>query len=106
QAGIAAGAMLYALDHNVERLAEDHRRAARLAEALGNLASLDVSPVETNIVFLRYRRGSATQLAERLRARGVLVSHSGDRVRACTHLGISDRAVERAIQAFTEAVSA
>jgi threonine aldolase len=105
QAGIAAGAMLYALDHNVERLSEDHRRAAHLAEALGELASLEVSPVETNIVFLRYRRGGAAQLAERLKARGVLVSHSGDRLRACTHLGITDRGIERAIQAFSEAVS-
>jgi threonine aldolase len=106
QAGIAAGAMLYALDHHVERLADDHRRAARLAQALAELAALEVAPVETNIVYFRYRRGSGAQLAERLRSLGVLVSQAGpDRLRACTHLGITDRGIERAIQAFADAVS-
>jgi threonine aldolase len=102
QAGIVAAAMLYALDHHVERLAEDHERAARLASVLGQFHALEVVPVETNIIYMRYRRGTGAELAERLRERGVLVSRAGhDRVRACTHLGITDRALERAIEAFS-----
>lgn len=106
QAGIVAAGMLYALDHHVERLAEDHRRAARLGQALREHADLDVSPVETNIVYLRYRRGTASELATRLRDRGVLVSQNGDRLRACLHLGITDAGLERAIEAFGSVLSA
>jgi threonine aldolase len=103
QAGIVAGAMLYALDHHVERLAEDHQRAARLASVLSQFHAVEVVPVETNIIYLRYRRGTAAELAERLRERGVLVSQAGhDRIRACTHLGITDRGLERAIEVFSE----
>ncbi len=106
QAGIVAGAMLYALDHNVERLQDDHRRAARLAAALGELPGIELVPAETNIVYFRYTRGKATELAEKLRQRGVIVSHMPpDRLRACTHLGISDQAIERAISAFSEILS-
>jgi threonine aldolase len=104
QAGIVAGGMLYALDHHVERLAEDHDRAARLASALAQFHAVEVMlPVETNIIYLRYRRGTAAALVERLRDRGVLVSSGGaDRLRACTHLGITDRGLERAIEVFAE----
>lgn len=100
QAGIMAAGMLYALDHHVERLAEDHQRAARLAAALAQLPGLEVSPSDTNIVFLRYLRGPGAELAERLRQHGVLVYQAGDRLRACTHLGITDRGLERAIDVF------
>jgi len=107
QAGIVAGGMLYALDQHVERLADDHRRAARLAAALAKFPAIEVTPVETNIVYLRYLQGSGAELAERLRVRGVLVSQAGpDRVRACTHLGITDRGLEHAIEAFSEVLSA
>jgi threonine aldolase len=102
QAGIVAAGMLYALDHHVERLAEDHQRAARLAAALAELPGLEVSASDTNILFLRYLRGPAAELAQRLRERGVLVYPGGDRLRACTHLGITDRGLERAIQVFQQ----
>jgi len=103
QAGIVAGAMLYALDHHVDRLSEDHQRAARLASVLGQFHAVEVMPVETNIIYMRYRRGTSAELAERLRERGVLVSQAGhDRVRACTHLGINDSGLERAIQVFSD----
>jgi len=106
QAGMVAAAMLYALDHNVERLAEDHRRAAQLAAALGHFEALEVPPVETNIVYFRVRQGTAPDLASRLKERGVLVSHMGaDRLRACTHLDVSDAALERAIQVFSAVLS-
>ena len=107
QAGIMAAGMLYALDHHVERLADDHRRAARLGEALARFDALEVPPVETNIVYFRYRRGKASELSERLRREGVLVSLVGaDRLRACLHLGITDAALERAIRGFAAALDA
>jgi threonine aldolase len=101
QAGIMAAGMLYALDHHVERLADDHRRAARLAEALARFDAIELTPVETNIVYFRYKRGKVSELADQLRQRGVLVSQMPpDRLRACTHLGVSDAGLERAIQVF------
>jgi threonine aldolase len=98
--------MLYALDHHVERLAEDHARAARLAEALRHHDRLELSPVETNIVYFRCRRGKAAELAAELRENGVLVSQVGaQQLRACTHLGVGDAAIERAIQVFSVVLS-
>jgi threonine aldolase len=106
QAGLLAGGMLYALDHHVERLAEDHRRATRLAEALQGIDALEVTPPDTNLVYLRCRQGSAAEAADRLRGQGVLVSHMPpDRLRACLHLGISDADVEQAIVGFSRAFS-
>jgi threonine aldolase len=107
QAGIVAAGMLYALDHNVERLADDHRRAARLGEVLAGFDALEVTPPETNIVYFRYRRGKSQELAEKLRHEGVLVSQMPpDRLRACTHLGISDAGLEHAIRAFSNVLGA
>jgi threonine aldolase len=106
QAGIMAAGMLYALDHHVERLADDHRRAARLGEALARFGAIELTPVETNIVYFRHRRGKGAELAEKLRQQGVLVSQMGaDRLRACTHLGVTDAGIERAIQAFSAVLS-
>jgi threonine aldolase len=89
QAGILAAAGLFALAHNVARLAEDHDNAARLARGLSELG-LEVDPwPETNIVFVRVRQGAA-DLARALRARGVLVNAvADDRLRAVTHLDVS-----------------
>jgi threonine aldolase len=102
QAGVVAAGMLYALDHNVERLAEDHRRAAHLGEALAGFDALEVTPPETNIVYFRYKRGPSRELADQLRQHGVIVSQMPpDRLRACTHLGISDDGLDRAIRAFS-----
>jgi threonine aldolase len=107
QAGIVAAGMSYALDHHVERLAEDHTRAARLAEALARFDAIELSPVETNIVYFRHRAGKAPELAARLREKGVLVSQTApDRLRACTHLGITDAAIDRAIQVFSAVLQA
>jgi threonine aldolase len=83
QAGVLAAAGSYALDHHVERLAEDHARAQALADALG------VGPVETNIVPLVV--ADAPALAAAARERGVLVSVVGpQRVRLVTHLDVDD----------------
>ena len=76
QAGIIAAACLYALDHHVERLAEDHANARHLAEGLAEIPGIELDPatVETNIVWFDVRgRMSAVELAAALKERGVLI---------------------------------
>lgn len=107
QAGVLAAAGLYALDHHVERLAEDHRRAQRLGEAIfaSRVARL-AAPVETNIVLFAPRdprRLDALALAAALRERGILVGMlDRDTLRAVTHLDVDDEGIERAVKAFEE----
>ncbi len=101
QAGILAAAGLYALDHHVARLAEDHAHAARLAERLGDLPGIDLDPasVETNIVIFSLKEGApdAATLVARAREAGVLVNAVAVRkVRAVTHLDVDRRAVDQA----------
>lgn len=103
QAGVLAAAALYALDHNRERLSEDHRAAKRFAEIVGSAQGLSTEPVETNIVRVDLAEGSAERAAERLKARGVLVNATGPRsLRAVTHLDVSFEQVERAAQIVVE----
>jgi threonine aldolase len=98
QSGIAAAAMLYALDHNVERLADDHVRAKRLAEGIG----IDPSTVETNFAPIPSEPG----LTERLLERGVAVSDlRAGWLRAVTHLDIGDDEIEQAIERMQEVLS-
>lgn len=110
QAGILAAAGLYALRHNVERLAEDHARARRLAEGIAELAPPVVKPgdVETNIVILDLSGttlDSAT-VAAQCRTEGVLVSAFGPRhVRLVTHLDVDDSGIERALTALRRVLS-
>jgi threonine aldolase len=95
QAGVLAAAGSYALDHHMERLAEDHRRATLIADALG------VRPVETNIVPVAVP--DAPALAAAARARGVLVSVVGPRrVRLVTHLDVDDAGATRAAGVVAE----
>jgi threonine aldolase len=98
QAGIVAAACLYALDHHVERLAEDHEHARRLAEGLRE-CGLDVLPQETNIVIAEVDDPGA--LIKAMRGRGVEISAGGPgRVRCVTHLDVDGDGVEAALQAF------
>jgi threonine aldolase len=94
QAGVLAAAGLFALDHHVERLAEDHARAGALARALG------AGPVDTNLVLLSVpdARGAALAAAEQ----GVLVSAMGPQVlRLVTHLDVTDDDVTRAVEVLS-----
>ncbi|WP_375498613.1 threonine aldolase family protein [uncultured Jatrophihabitans sp.] len=92
QVGILAAAGRYALDHHLERLADDHLRARHLAEALG----VDPATVDTNIVVLPVT--DAADLASKAAEEGVLVSALGPRVlRIVTHLDVDDAGTERAI---------
>jgi threonine aldolase len=102
QAGILAAAGLYALEHLVERLREDHDRARRLATGLAEAPGCEIDPgtVETNIVVVRRRPGDARRAQEFLRERGVLASLlSPADLRFVTHRDVDDAAVERALEA-------
>jgi threonine aldolase len=106
QSGIVAAAGLHALDHHVERLAEDHARARRLAEGLATLPGvrLDPATVETNIVI--FAVPDAETFCAALAAEDVAMSHFGaHRVRAVTHLDVDDAAIERALTAAGRALA-
>jgi len=105
QAGILAAAALYALDHHVERLAEDHAQARRLAEAIAELPGIRLDPitVETNIVLFDVdpSLGTAAEFVARMREHGVwMLPTPPQRVRAVTHLDVSAAGIDRAIAAF------
>jgi threonine aldolase len=98
QSGIASAAMLYALENNVDRLAEDHRRARRLAEGVG----IDPATVETNFVPIPDEPGLRARLLERdVRVGGLRPGW----LRAVTHLDIGDKDIEQAIERMQEALS-
>ena len=111
QAGIVAAACVYALDHNVDRLAEDHARARRLAEALHEAGvSVDLERVETNFIQLDVGSMGLTEsdATERLAAEGVRVSGTllPSVLRAVTHLGISEEDIDHAVDAIPRALGA
>jgi threonine aldolase len=101
QAGILAAAGLYALEHNVERLAEDHANAERLAAGLSGLPGLEVEPPQTNMVFVRVPAHRAQGLAAHLERAGIRVL-AGARMRLVTHLDVDRAGIERAIRAFAD----
>jgi threonine aldolase len=101
QAGVLAAAAVYALDHHIERLAEDHRNAQVIAEAIADTPGLKLVPpdVHTNLVWFEIDAdlGTAKDIFNRLKERDVLVGNGGEQVlRACTHLDISAADAERA----------
>jgi threonine aldolase len=105
QAGVIAAAGLYALDHHVERLADDHARARRLADGLAALpgVELDPSTVETNIVV--FTVPDAPEFCAALALADVTMGALGPtRVRAVTHLDVDDAGIERALGAAREAL--
>ena len=105
QVGILAAACLYALDHNVARLAEDHRRARALAAGLAQAPGVTVPTPDTNLVYIRLGHDSPDPAAilSGLESRGVRMSQYGPKLlRAATHLDVDDRGIERAIGAFQE----
>ncbi len=101
QAGVLAAAAMHALDHHVERLAEDHANARRLADGLAGLPSVTVEPPQTNIVFVDVAGERAAGLLGHLKARGVLATGLG-RLRFVTHLDVDGAGVDRAVAAMRE----
>ena len=99
QGGICAAACLYALDHNIDRLAEDHANAKALARGLAQVPGLSVRTPETNLVYIDTSGSGmdATELARRAANEGVLISVMGQhRARACTHLDVTAGQVDEA----------
>jgi threonine aldolase len=103
QSGILTAAGLWALDHNLGRLAEDHANAKRLASGLAGHPAVRPLAPDTNIVMLDLVRDTADAVIPRLAERGVLVTAFGPkRLRAITHLDVSDKDIERAVQVIAE----
>ncbi|MFV9657288.1 low-specificity L-threonine aldolase [Pseudomonas sp. NY15366] len=97
QAGVLAAAGLHALQHQVERLAEDHANAARLGEGLAALG-YSVEPVQTNMVYVQLGE-RAGQIKAFMAERGIAVS-AAPRLRLVTHLDVSAEQIEQVIEAF------
>jgi len=111
QAGIVAAAGIYALDNNVERLAEDHANAHRLGEGLAEAGlPVQLEQVETNFVLLEAGRLGlpADEAIARLRGEGVLLSYATkkDVLRAVTYLGVTSDEIELAIETIPRALAA
>ena len=107
QGGIVAAACLYALDHNIERLAEDHANARDLARGLSQIAGLAAESPATNLVYFDTSATGMTadQLARAARAHGVLISVMGThRCRACTHLDVDAAGIAEAVDVVREVV--
>lgn len=108
QAGVLAAACLYALDHHVARLSEDHDNARRLAARLEALAEIRVEPVRSNMVFLDVSGTGldANQFNDKLRAYGIRMSVQGRyRLRAVTHLDISQEDIDTCIDAIIACIA-
>jgi len=103
QSGILAAAGLYALEHNRDRLAEDHRRARELAQGVGGIQGLTAETPDTNIVMIDLEAPKATPEAilPRLAEAGVLMVPFGPRrLRAVTHLDVDDEGIGQALEAL------
>jgi threonine aldolase len=101
QAGILAAAGLHALDHHVERLADDHGNATRLAAGLRDIPGIEIDGPHTNMVFVRLPADRRTALTHHLRADGIVVADGyGSTLRLVAHLDIDGDGVDRVIAAF------
>jgi threonine aldolase len=105
QAGVIAATGLYALENNVDRLHDDHKRARRLAEAVNEIdgLSINLDTVQSNIVFIGVEKGKTQEVIGALSEQGVEILGIDDStVRAVFHLHITDEDLEKAIEAFTQ----
>ncbi|MFK7817322.1 MAG: low specificity L-threonine aldolase [Planctomycetaceae bacterium] len=107
QAGIVAAAAEYAMDHHIDRLAEDHDNAKRFADGLNAIDGIAVEDgVETNLVFFNIdpELGTAVQLSGKLRENNIFIGPmGGQRMRGCTHLDVSADDVDTVVTAIREA---
>ncbi|KAA0235500.1 MAG: low-specificity L-threonine aldolase [Actinobacteria bacterium] len=107
QVGVLAAAGCYALEHNLDRLADDHRNAERLALGLDALDgfAVDMPGVQTNMVFLRLTREDPADFAKFMAERGIAILVEGPVIRLVTHLDVTAQDVERVIASAEEFVS-
>jgi threonine aldolase len=108
QAGVCAAACIYALDHHVDRLADDHANARALARGLSQIEGIEVQDPETNLVFFKPDGAgiSGDKLVAALRPRGVLLAMMDGRIRACTHLDVTAAMIEEMVGHVREIVRA
>jgi threonine aldolase len=108
QAGICAAACIYALDHHVDRLADDHANARALAQGLSQIAGIEVQEPETNLVFFKPDGAgiSGEAMVGALGKRGVLLTTMDGRIRACTHLDVTAGMIEETAGLVREIVRA
>jgi threonine aldolase len=99
QAGVIAAGGLYALEHNIARLTQDHERAARLAQGITGLAELRVRQ-HTNMVFIEPAAAQLEPLRRHLQQQGVQIGEQKPPIRMVTHLDIDDDGIDRAIAAI------
>lgn len=112
QAGILAAAARHALTHHLARLADDHRRARRVAETLAAVPGVhvDVAAIDTNLVYFDLAEGHPLSgptgdAREALEAAGIGITGAGRRYRAALHLDVDDAAVDRALATMTEVLA-
>jgi threonine aldolase len=106
QSGICAAACIYALDHHVDRLADDHANARALARGLSQIAGVEVQEPETNLVFFKPDGAGigGDKMVSALRQRGVLLAMMDGRIRACTHLDVTAGQIEEMVGHVREIV--
>ncbi len=107
QAGIIAAGGIYALENNLERLAEDNQNATYLAEGLAEIEGVDLEPdrVETNIVLFEVKEDKADDFNKKLQKKGVRVSQMGPQLfRAVTHLHIDKEDIDYALQVISQVI--
>jgi threonine aldolase len=106
QSGICAAACLHALDHHVDRLADDHANARTLARGLSQISGMEVQQPETNLVFFTPDGAgvSGEKMVGALRQRGVLLAMMDGRIRACTHLDVTAAMIEETVASIREIV--
>ena len=103
QSGILAAAGIHALQHHVDRLAEDHANARLLADGLADIEGIEVPPVQTNMVFATVAEHKVAGLAEHLRSQDILIlAPKAGGLRLVTHLDLDADAIQTAVTAFAE----
>src|SRR6201992_3761810 len=108
QSGVCAAACIHALDHHVDRLADDHAHARALARGLSQISGFEVQEPETNLVFFIPDKSgiSGQKMVEALNKRGVLLAMMDGRIRACTHLDVTAAMIEETVGLGREIVRA
>jgi threonine aldolase len=108
QSGVCAAACTYALDHNIDRLADDHANARALARGLSQINGIEVQQPETNLVFFNPDGSgvSGPKMVAALLQRGVLLAMMDGRIRACTHLDVNAAMIEETVGLVREIVRA
>src|SRR4029078_12524567 len=108
QAGICAAACVHALDHHVERLADDHANARALARGLSQIPGIEVQEPETNLVFFKPDGAGipGDKMVAALNKRGVLLAMMDGGLRACTHRDVTAPMIEEMVGHVREIVRA